>query len=299
MISIIMPTYNRFDIVQETIQKTIAIKSTIGFELIVVNDGEPLPFSISHPKLTILKNPKKGAAAARNFGAAHAQYPLLFFIDDDMWITAESLIAIDNLNNNLFFENSCAVLNWRYPDILIQRMKLEKIGRYLLQANYHTMEGRLNQHIDMAHPLQAITIISSGSFIISKRNFFNFNGYTETFNFAGEDEDLSERLLNSKIQLFLYTPISCFHNQSDRLRLSNFLEREVRGYLSLSGSKYFLLSQNRLKQRIYRCLIPFRLLFVVLFHIIPNYSVFDYLTFKTIGALSSIIYYKAWHSANK
>ena len=47
MISIIMPTYNRFDIVQETIHKTIAINSPIEFELIVVNDGEPLPFTIT------------------------------------------------------------------------------------------------------------------------------------------------------------------------------------------------------------------------------------------------------------
>ncbi|HNM32867.1 MAG TPA: glycosyltransferase [Chitinophagales bacterium] len=294
-----MPTYNRFNIVQETIQKTIAIHSLIEFEIIVVNDGEPLPFKISHPKLTILKNPKKGVTSARNYGAAHAQYAILFFIDDDMWITAESLMAIDTLHKKSFFDQSCAVLNWKYPDTLIQRMKSEKVGRYLLQANYHTLEGRLNQKIDRSNLLQAITIISSGSFIMSKKNFFTLGGYTETFRFSGEDEDLSERLLHSKIQLFLYTPISCFHNQSDRLSIDHFLKRETRGYFSLSSSKYFSLPQSKIKLWVYTSFIPFRLLFVVVFYLVPNYALFDFITFKTIGILSSIIYFSAWYATDK
>ncbi len=84
MISIILPTFNRFEIVRETILKIIDIKTDIRFEVIVVNDGEALPFTISHPRLSILKNPKRGAASARNFGATHSKFDLLFFIDDDM-----------------------------------------------------------------------------------------------------------------------------------------------------------------------------------------------------------------------
>lgn len=62
MISIIMPTYNRFEIVKETIQKTLAISGNVDFEVIVVNDGEELPFIINHPKLRIYKNPNKGVS---------------------------------------------------------------------------------------------------------------------------------------------------------------------------------------------------------------------------------------------
>ena len=53
MISIIMPTYNRFEIVRETIQKTLAISGNVDFEVIVVNDGEELPFIINHLSLII------------------------------------------------------------------------------------------------------------------------------------------------------------------------------------------------------------------------------------------------------
>jgi glycosyltransferase involved in cell wall biosynthesis len=286
-----MPTYNRFDIVQETIQKTIAIKSSIGFELIVVNDGEPLPFSISHPKLTILKNPKKGAAAARNFGAAHAQYPLLFFIDDDMWITAESLIAIDNLNNNLFFENSCTVLNWRYPDVLIQRMKLEKIGRYLLQANYHTMEGRTWIEFDHNMQLMPTTSIGSGSFVINNMLFNSVGGYEDKFIFQGEDIELSQKLNQNKVTILIYVPITCYHNQEDRLEIDGFIDRIYRGYLS--QAKAGMLNKLSLRQQFVALFIPFFSVLKFIYTTIPNRPFFDKVSFRCIGLLSSITSIKA------
>jgi glycosyltransferase involved in cell wall biosynthesis len=292
-----MPTYNRFDIVQETIQKTIAIKSSIGFELIVVNDGEPLPFSISHPKLTILKNPKKGAAAARNFGAAHAQYPLLFFIDDDMWITAESLIAIDNLNNNLFFENSCTVLNWRYPDVLIQRMKLEKIGRYLLQANYHTMEGRTWIEFDHNMQLMPTTSIGSGSFVINNMLFNSVGGYEDKFIFQGEDIELSQKLNQNKVTILIYVPITCYHNQEDRLEIDGFIDRIYRGYLS--QAKAGMLNTTSQKHTFYSILLPLFSAIKFLYNAIPNRPIFDKLSFRLIGILSSIARNNAVKMSNK
>ena len=60
MISIIMPTYNRFEIAKETIEKIASLSTNILFELIVVNDGEELPFVIKQPTISIYKNPKKG-----------------------------------------------------------------------------------------------------------------------------------------------------------------------------------------------------------------------------------------------
>lgn len=299
MISIIVPTYNRFEILEETILQTLNISTDVDFELIVVNDGDTLPYNICHPKLSILKNPKRGSACARNFGAFHAKYPILFFIDDDMHISSNSLTAIKHLHETEFFSKSCAVLNWNYPDTLIHEMASSKIGRYLINAKYHTLEGRLNKSIDRSTELQTITNIGSGSFVISSELFFSVNGYNEAFIFAGEDEDLSAKLHKANIGIFLYTYITCYHNQKDRLKLSDFLSREYRGYLSLFNFQLPVYQPVNIKQLIYTALIPFRFIFIILYHLCPNYSCLDFIIFRTIGILSSITYFRARYTAGK
>lgn len=300
MISIIMPTYNRFEIAKETIEKIAALSKTIPFELIVVNDGEAFPFELNYPDVFIFKNPKKGASAARNFGASKAKYNLLFFIDDDMWITNESLIAIKELSDDGFFTANCTVLNWKYPDKLITEMSEDKIGRYLLNANYHKMEGRLNQKIDPAVRYLKINSIGSGSFVISSQVFSSIGKYNEGFVFQGEDIDLSDKLNSANIGIFLYTAITCFHNQKDRLNINEFLDRDYRGYLSQFKRKDIKnIKPDKVKQFIFTLLIPLKFVFLFLFSSIPNRTIFDVIIFRIIGILSSISYFKAMKDAGK
>ena len=282
MISIIVPTYNRFEIVEETILKIISID--LEFELIIVNDGEKLPFSISHPKLKILENPKRGAASARNFGASHAKYDILFFIDDDMWITAESLQAIEKLRQQQFFITNCTILNWRYPD-------------YLLNSNYHNLEGRLKQKINKNEIFMRITSIGSGSFAISKETFEMVGKYNDNITFQGEDIEISSNLNKHLIPILLYIPITCFHNQKDRLDIKGYLDREQRGYFSQFQNNNLSFKPNKIKQIIFSFLIPFNTLFLLLFNILPNKPQYDRIIFRTIGTLTSIAYFKAWYKA--
>jgi glycosyltransferase involved in cell wall biosynthesis len=299
MISIILPTYNRFEIVRETIQKIISIKTDILFEIIVVNDGAELPFTIEHPLLTVLKNPKRGAASARNYGASHAKFSILFFIDDDMWITENSLIAIRKLSENGFLNTNCVLLNWRYPDELIQKMSQNKIGRYLLHADYHKLEGRLHQKIDDHVSLLKINSVGSGSFVINKLLFDSIGQYNESFVFQGEDIELSEKLLQNKTGIYLYTQLTCFHNQKDRLDINEFTDRDYRGYLSQFKNNSSSPKPAILKQLFFTLLLPFNHIIRYLFNQIPNNSAFDRITFRIIGILSSIAYFKALYHARK
>ena len=269
MISIIMPTYNRFEIAKETIEKIASLSTNILFELIVVNDGEELPFVIKQPTISIYKNPKKGASSARNYGASKAKYDLLFFIDDDMWITAESLAAIDSLTQSDFFKTNCALLNWQYPESLILQMQEQKIGRHLLYANYHTLEGRLQQTVNKNEPLMQIASIGSGSFVIHKMLFEQVGKY-------------------------------CFHNQKDRLDIDGFLDRDKRGFESQFknmqlNNKTVLV--NPIKKFIFTLLMPFFSLIKLLFKVLPNIKSIDKITFRLIGTLSSITYFKALKNA--
>jgi glycosyltransferase involved in cell wall biosynthesis len=299
MISIILPTYNRFEIVRETIQKIISIKTDILFETIVVNDGAELPFTIEHPLLTVLKNPKRGAASARNYGATHAKYSILFFIDDDMWITEKSLIAIRQFSENGFLNANCVLLNWRYPDELIQKMSQNKIGRYLLKADYHKLEGRLHQKIDDHVSLLKINSVGSGSFVINKLLFDSIGQYNESFIFQGEDIELSEKLLQNKTGIYLYTQLTCFHNQKDRLDINEFTDRDYRGYLSQFKNNSSSSKPAILKQLFFTLLLPFNNIIRYLFNQIPNNTAFDRITFRIIGILSSIAYFKAFYHARK
>ena len=295
MISIIIPTYNRFQILEETLQKVLALETAIPYEVIVVNDGLDLPFTIQDAKLKIYKNPKRGASSARNFGAANAQYSILFFIDDDMWVSEESIAAIAQLQQQSFFETKCVNLNWMYPKSLTDLMQHKKIGRYLLRANYHTLEGRSKIIIDQSQTMTPVNAMGSCSFVIGKSLFMSIGKYNENITFQGEDIELSKKLNEINIPIFLYTPITCYHNQKDRLDIDGFLDRDRRGYISQFQNKNKHATHHWIKQLIYTCLIPFNFLFMLLFKLLPNNSVFDFITFKTIGILSSIVYFKAWY----
>lgn len=298
-LSIIIPTMNRQQILLQSVELALAAIQDFEAEIIVVNDGNRIDNFPKHEKLTLLENPKQGAASARNYGAAAAKYNILFFIDDDMWITRESLTAISRLDADSFFDKNCTVLNWQFPDILISEMKQDKIGRYLLNANYHTMEGRLKERIDSATNLFKVHSIGSGSFVISKTNFLNIGRYEEAYVFQGEDIDLSNKLNNSNIGIYIYSPVTCYHNQKDRLEINEFLDREYRGFFSQFKNNKPVINPGRIKKVIFTILMPFNWFFLQLFKIIPNNSKFDSITFRTIGVLSSIMYFKAMYKANE
>ena len=291
MISIIIPTYNRFEILKETIEKAIGIKTTIVFEIIIINDGNPIPFVFDNPKITLLKNPSKGVSSARNYGAKNAQYDILFFIDDDMWITARTLEIIHQLYKENLLEHSYFNLNWTYPEILQQKLSTVKIGRYILHANYHTLEGRCHRKFDYSIPAIDHNGVGSGSFCILKENFNTVGGYNEQVEYPAEDIDMKEKLERKNISSKIVTEISCFHNQQDRLDIDGYFQRTYTG--AFSQAKAGMLYLPKSKQYFYTLFIPFYSIFKFLFKITPNKQSFDKISFRLIGILSSLSYVMA------
>lgn len=100
LISVIIPTYNRKEVLPRAIHSVLAQKD-VSFELIIVDDGstekqntgyrmtdDEKPADILHPSSFIryFHQENRGPAAARNLGIRHAKGEWIAFLDsDDEW----------------------------------------------------------------------------------------------------------------------------------------------------------------------------------------------------------------------
>ena len=88
--SVIIPTYQRRDLVVSSVLALTRQEWPSGFEVIVVVDGstdgsaDALRALHTPFPLIVIEQPNSGSAAARNAGVARATAPLLLFLDDDM-----------------------------------------------------------------------------------------------------------------------------------------------------------------------------------------------------------------------
>ena len=102
--SVIVPTYQRRNLVLALVRSMMRQEFDGDFEVIVVVDGSNDGSSDALRKLgrievpfplTILEQPNQGAAFARNRGAAVARGEILLFLDDDMEAHPQLLVEHD------------------------------------------------------------------------------------------------------------------------------------------------------------------------------------------------------------
>ena len=112
-ISVIIPFYNSRRTLKACLEAVFAAfrEELFKAEVIAVDDGSKDSgaslVSNRFPKVRLFKNPEKGPAAARNYGAGKAGGKILFFLDADVVLAQDALIiaferfqnpAIDVLN---------------------------------------------------------------------------------------------------------------------------------------------------------------------------------------------------------
>lgn len=103
MVSIILPTYNRANILGKAIESVLN-QTYPHFELLVVDDGstdhtKELIQSYSDARIQYLRLKENGGQAkARNYGIEHARYDYIAFEDsDDIWHTDKLAIQMECL----------------------------------------------------------------------------------------------------------------------------------------------------------------------------------------------------------
>ncbi|HVC60147.1 MAG TPA: glycosyltransferase family A protein [Acetobacteraceae bacterium] len=115
-ISVVIPTYNRADLLPLTLD-TVLGQSRAPAEVIVVDDGSTDGTAAVVQKFAdrvryyCIEN--SGEFAARNFGVAHARYPWIAFCDsDDLW-------ASDKLHWHAVLHRACPELAYSFSDFVI------------------------------------------------------------------------------------------------------------------------------------------------------------------------------------
>lgn len=303
-ISIIIATRNREEILLQTLKKACAAIENMNAEIIVVNDGD---MDLKLPKeildiIKLFKNPKRGVASARNFGADNAKGSILFFVDDDMWINREIIewinaFIIKNKNTEATYN-----INWEYPDNLNEKLHNSKIGKYILSNRYNSMWGRMHEKGEEPKTgLHLFNIVSSCSLIMSKKIFEKAGRYNEAMIFQGEDIDLSNKLNDLSIPIYCLFDVTLHHNHQDRLEIKSFLKRDSEGFESeFKAVKSGFIKPNSdisykgIKRVMFGGFGVTEKIWILFLKAIPNRKIFNSVNNKIIGALGSLQRYKKW-----
>lgn len=303
LISIIIATRDREAILWETIDKAVEAVQGKNAEIIVVNDGEEdlVPALAITDKIVWLKNPSRGVSAARNFGTANANGSILFFIDDDMWINAAAIEWVAQFMQQEKNTKAVYNLNWEYPSKLNTALRNTKIGRFLLDAEYHRMWGRMKQ--TGAEPQQGLykyDSIASGSLLLHKSLFNVIGRYRQELIFQGEDIELSNRIRSLNIPIYAVFDVLLHHNQQDRMEIHGFLKRVEQGYQSEFKAKaagYLPRIDQEFtgtKKAAFEIISITEPLWIFTYHILPNHSLFNKVNTRMVGLLSGLQKFKQW-----
>lgn len=108
IVSVIIPTYNRWPLVREAIESVLA-QSYRLFELIVIDDGSTdgtaQKLAGFGTKLRLIERPQRGVSAARNRGAKAARGRYLAFLDsDDLWLPKKLAVQTAFMEDHAEFE---------------------------------------------------------------------------------------------------------------------------------------------------------------------------------------------------
>lgn len=194
LVSVIIPTYNRWPMIAEAVQSVLA-QTFEAFELIVVDDGSidntARRLSSSDSRLKIFSQPHAGVAAARNAGVAISLGKYIAFLDsDDLWSPAKLEIQAD------FMERNSGVHICQTQEIWIRGGV-----RVNPKARHRKPSG------DIFRRSLELCLISPSAVMMTKELFYWVGGFDESFPVC-EDYDLWLRIAARHPVFLIDTPLA-------------------------------------------------------------------------------------------
>lgn len=190
-ISVVIPTHNRSSKLVVTLDHLSRQAVEAGWEVIVVanncsdgtvstvrdrSGGFPVP-------LTVVEEPRPGAAAARNTGARRATGPDLLFLDDDILVGPD---CIDRLLQDRKDRPGAWVVGQVLP---LPEHRATPFGAFRAAAL---------APVQVDEPLSEVEWFASGIALVPRRALLDLGGYDESFTTAAlEDVDLVTRAVRA------------------------------------------------------------------------------------------------------
>jgi glycosyltransferase involved in cell wall biosynthesis len=190
-LSVIIPTFQRRDVVVETVRALAGCTRVGPVELVVVVDGstdgtaDALAPMGSGCDLVVVEQANQGAAAARNTGARRARGELLLFLDDDMVADRELLSA--HVRRQA-----------REPGIVLGHIPVHASSpRTVISEALAKWVEQRKERLDRPGTRPEPGDWLSGQFSISRIDFERLGGFDAALNrqgrFGGEDTDFFHR----------------------------------------------------------------------------------------------------------
>ena len=210
LVSVIIPTYNRSDILGECLSSLAAQNFPYGsFEIIVVDDGSSdntaevaqrvrSPFEIRY-----FHQSNSGPAAARNLGVRHARGELILIMNDDAVAATRNLVAGHLYMHRKMNFSRLAVLGTR------EFRNEDKIRTLNFLNDQVPFSMRVHS---MKEGFYNASYLVTFNLSMKKRDFESVGGFDEDFKSAiGEDTEFGIRWENSGGRIFFLPQFRCYH----------------------------------------------------------------------------------------
>ncbi len=207
-LSVIIPTHNRAKTLLQALEALAAQTfSKSEFEVIVVADGctdntVEMVRSYQAPyRLQIFEQDGRGAAAARNSGAAIANGAILLFLDDD--VTASPLLVETHVKAHQLAANR-VVIGYLPP--------IMKGRNGFFRKKLEEWWWEVYQHMQLRADRLSYRDLLSGNFSVSTQLFHLVGGFNTSFK-CQEDYELGVRLVQADAQLSFARDALGYHNE--------------------------------------------------------------------------------------
>ncbi len=251
-VSILLPTYNRGNIIGEAIDAVINQKYQ-DWELIILDDHSSdntsqicLEYSQKYPNIHYHHNKKNiGQPGNRNIGISLAKGELIFFIEDDLILDEECLMRLVQTYDELKDSVKVGGIMPRLSSELEKELKSDKCDPIIF--NKHTGEIYLNYWIHCDGVKEVITTHACTLYPISV--LIETGGYPENTyigNCYREESDLNFRVLHLGYHFFYQSKAWALHKvqKSGGCRDFSFIKFE---YFKIRNHIVFLIRIFKLK----------------------------------------------------
>jgi glycosyltransferase involved in cell wall biosynthesis len=242
-VSIIMPTYNRANIISDSISSVLNQTHTF-FEFIIIDDGSTDETSsvvnaFNDERIFYTKIKHSGLpAVARNYGAGISHGDLLAFIDDDDLWMVNKLKKCLQIKSELNDQIAIICSNEYYMDADGNKSNI------LLQTNYES-------HYIRPENLIFENIVSSSTVVLERKIFDEVGGFSQSSDYKAVEDYHLWLTINCNNLIYYYNePLGYYRNHADSIRFVDHfgMQREINVLLyilckytsNFVNNKYFI-----------------------------------------------------------